>query len=56
MITIWGIVSADGTVAAGSGYTVRKDSDPGVYDITFVGRNHDHSATQTDITIQVTKR
>jgi hypothetical protein len=28
----------------------------GVYDITFVGRNHDHSATQTDITIQVTKR
>jgi hypothetical protein len=28
----------------------------GVYDVVFVGRNHDHSATQTDITIQVTKR
>ena len=28
----------------------------GVYDIRFVGRNHDHSATQTDVTIQVTKR
>lgn len=35
MITIWGIVSADDTVAASSGYTVRKDSDPGIYDITF---------------------
>jgi hypothetical protein len=28
----------------------------GVYDVMVVGRNHDHGATQTDITVQVTKR
>lgn len=27
----------------------------GVYSVTFVGRNHDHSATRTDITVQVAK-
>ncbi|SRR6266568_425199 len=35
MTTIWGIVSADGTPAAGSGYTVHKDAGAGLYDITF---------------------
>ena len=35
MTTIWGIVSADGTPAAGTGYKVFKDDDPGVYDISF---------------------
>jgi hypothetical protein len=33
--TIWGIVSADGTPASGTGYKVFKDDDPGVYDISF---------------------
>lgn len=35
MNTIWGIVSADGTPASGTGYKVFKDDDPGVYDISF---------------------
>lgn len=35
MTMIWGMVSADGKPAAGSGYTVNKDADPGVYDINF---------------------
>jgi hypothetical protein len=26
----------------------------GAYTVAFVGRNHDHSATRTDVTIQVT--
>jgi hypothetical protein len=28
----------------------------GIYTITFVGRNHDHSATRTDVTIQVSRQ
>lgn len=28
----------------------------GIYTVTFVGRNHDHSATRTDVTIQVAKQ
>jgi hypothetical protein len=35
MTTIWGIVSADGTPAAGSGYRVTKDNERGLYDINF---------------------
>lgn len=38
MTTIWGIVSADGSPAAGTGYTVHKDTGAGLYDISFTNQ------------------
>ena len=35
MTTLWGVVSYNGKIAAGTGFTVIKDTGEGVYDIKF---------------------